>query len=486
MGSEYGSLHIFFFPLMAHGHTIPMVDMAKLFAAKGVRATIITTPLNALTLSKAIEKIKSLESKDIHIQTIKFPSIELGLPEECEHLDSIPSGDYMPSFLRATQFLQEPFEQLLLQQRPNCVVADAFFPWVTDSTAKFGIPRLVFHGISLFSSCATVIMSLYQPYNNTSDDSELFVIPNLPGEIKMTRLQVQDFVMKDDLDFNRFWKEIKESEVNCYGVVVNSFYELEKVYADCYNKVLGRRQWCIGPLSLCKRNMEEITYRGKEVCIDEHECLKWLDKKEVNSVVYVSFGSMVDLPNSQLLEIASGLEVSKQQFIWVVGKRKEEGEEWLPEGFEKRIEGRGLIIRGWAPQVLILEHEAIGAFVTHCGWNSTLEGVTAGVPMVTWPVGAEQFYNEKLVTEVLKIGVSVGVKKWSHFGEDGIKWDTVEKAVKLVMVDEEGKEMRNKAKVLAHMARQAVEEGGSSYSNLNALIQELSSLFHKCFFEYKD
>ncbi|XP_042957819.1 UDP-glucose flavonoid 3-O-glucosyltransferase 7-like [Carya illinoinensis] len=114
------------------------------------------------------------------------------------------------------------------------------------------------------------------------------------------------------------------------------------------------------------------------------------------------------------MEIAMGLEASGQQFIWVVKKDKneKEDEDWLPMGFEKRMEGKGLIIRGLAPQVLILDHEAVGGFVTHCGWNSTLEGVTAGLPMVTWPLFSEQFVNEKLVTEVLKIGVPVGAQQY--------------------------------------------------------------------------
>ncbi|KAG5051396.1 hypothetical protein JHK87_003594 [Glycine soja] len=463
---------------MAHGHMIPLVDMAKLFAAKGVRTTIITTPLNAPIISKTIEQTKTHQSKEINIQTIKFPNVGVGLPEGCEHSDSVLSTDLFPIFLKATTLMQEPFEQLLLHQRPNCVVADWFFPWTTDSAAKFGIPRLVFHGISFFSLCATKIMSLYKPYNNTCSDSELFVIPNFPGEIKMTRLQVGNFHTKDNVGHNSFWNEAEESEERSYGVVVNSFYELEKDYADHYRNVHGRKAWHIGPLSLCNRNKEEKIYRGKEASIDEHECLKWLDTQTTNSVVYVCFGSAVKFSDSQLLEIAMGLEASGQQFIWVVRKSiQEKGEKWLPEGFEKRMEGKGLIIRGWAPQVLILEHEAIGAFVTHCGWNSTLEAVSAGVPMITWPVGAEQFFNEKLVTEVLKIGVPVGVKKWSYSGVDCCaKWDVVEKAVKMVFAKEELEGMRKRAKVLAQMARRAVEEGGSSDSNLDVLIQELGTL----------
>ncbi|MCH91722.1 scopoletin glucosyltransferase-like [Trifolium medium] len=137
------------------------------------------------------------------------------------------------------------------------------------------------------------------------------------------------------------------------------------------------------------------------------------------------------------------------------------------------MKGKGLIIRGWSPQRLILEHKAIGAFVTHCGWNSTIEAMTVGVPMITWPVGAEQFYNEKLVTDVLKIGVAVGVKKWVGVVGDSVQCGAVEKAVKRVMEGEEAEEMRKKVKVLAQMAKKAVEEGGSSSSQLNAFIEEL-------------
>lgn len=145
-------------------------------------------------------------------------------------------------------------------------------------------------------------------------------------------------------------------------------------------------------------------------------------------------------------------------------------EEWLPEGFEERIKGRGLIICGWAPQVLILDHPAIGGFLTHCGWNSLLEGVASGLPMVTWPLGAEQFYNEKLVTQALKTGVSVGVTRMSKDGGDLISREKVEKAVREVMV---GEEMRKHAKELAEMAKDAVKEGGSSDIELDRLMEEL-------------
>ncbi|KAK4258766.1 hypothetical protein QN277_005177 [Acacia crassicarpa] len=473
MGSENPPLHIFLFPFIAHGHIIPTIDMAKLFADRGVQATIITTPLNSPIISKSLQSFNTL----IQIKTIEFPCVQVGFPQGFENMNSIPSPDLIPKFFEATALLQEPLEQILQQSVPDCLIADMFFPWATDSAAKFGIPAILFHGTGFFSLCASECLRLHRPYDHVSSDSETFVIPNLPGEITMTRSQVPDFLKyNEDTIISRLLIASKEAELTSYGVIVNSFYELEKDYADHYRNFLGRKAWHIGPLTLFNTKIEKKTE------VQEHDCLKWLDTKKPKSVVYVCFGSTTSFPEYQLREIAMGLEASGQQFIWIVRKPKkdehyrEEEQEWLPRGFEKRMEGKGLIIRGWAPQVKILENRAIGAFVTHCGWNSTLESMSEGVPMVTWPVFAEQFYNEKLVTEVLKIGVRVGATKWMRMmgDRDCINWEAIEKAVNRVMEGEEAEEMRNRAKVLALKAGKAVEKGGSSYSDLNSLIQDLS------------
>ncbi|KAJ6347174.1 hypothetical protein OIU76_003799 [Salix suchowensis] len=479
MGSLGRQLHIFFFPFLAHGHMIPSVDMAKLFASRGVKTTIITTPLNVPFFSKTIQKTKD-SGFDIDIQTIEFPAAEAGLPEGCENTDAFITNEMTKKLIVATTLLQEPFEKVLQERHPDCVVADMFFPWATDAAAKFGIPRLVFHGISNFALCAGECVRLYEPHKQVSSDSEPFVVPNLPGDIiKLTRKQLPASVREDvENDFTKLVKASKESELRSFGVVVNSFYELEPAYADHYRKVLGRRAWNVGPVSLCNRDIEDKSGRGKEASIDHHECLKWLDSKKLNSVVYICFGSLTNFTASQLKEIATGLEASGLQFIWVVRRNKnseEDKEDWLPEGFEERMEGKGLIIRGWAPQVLILDHEATGAFVTHCGWNSTLEGITAGKPMITWPLFGEQFYNEKLVIDVLKTGVAVGAKEWAGMHGDHVtlKSEAIEKAINRIMVGVEADEKRSRARKLGETARKAVEKGGSSFSDVNSLIEEL-------------
>ncbi|XP_065869453.1 scopoletin glucosyltransferase-like isoform X2 [Euphorbia lathyris] len=443
MGSESEKPHIVLFPFMAHGHMIPMVDIAKLFASRNLKTTILTTPLNEPLVSRQIQKTPNSDS-NINLHILKFPIFEAGLPEGCENVDFISSKnlgwEILSKFLLATPLFKDPLEEVLREINPDCLVADWIFPWATDSASKF--------------------------------DSEPFVVPSLPGDMKLSRNKLLKPELRESEtdEIRKLYEASIESELKSFGVVVNSFFELEPVYAEHYRNVLGRRAWSIGPVSLCNRDVEEQARRGNKSLIDEHECSKWLDSMKPDSVVYLCFGSTTNFKATQLKEIAIGLEASRKDFIWVVRTsiNLEDDEDWLPEGFEERMEGKGLIIRGWAPQVVILEHEAIGGFVTHCGWNSTLEGIVAGLPMVTWPIGSEQFFNEKFVTEVLKIGVSIGVHDHSI-----IKSEYVEKAINQIM---EGEEMRRKAHELGQIARMAVEEGGSSYSDLNVLIDELVKL----------
>ncbi|KDP24996.1 hypothetical protein JCGZ_23979 [Jatropha curcas] len=382
-------------------------------------------------------------------------------------------------FFDALALLQEPLEKAIKELHPHAIVAYLFFPWTTDLASKYAIPRLIFYGTSFISMCCVESIVINQPHKKVFSDTEAFVLPGLPDPVKFTKSQIPDTLSEEQPNFfTRSLSYAREVEKRSLGIIVNSFYELEPAYADYYRNVLGKKAWHIGPVSLCNRNLEEKARRGDISGVSEHDCIKWLDLKKPNSVIYVCFGTVTKFSQSQLQEIAIGLENSGQDFIWVVRKEKneEEGEEkWLPDGYEKRIEGKGLIIRGFAPQVLILDHEAVGGFVTHCGWNSALEGISAGLPMVTWPIFADQFFNEKLITSILKIGVGVGAQKWVRLVGDYIMCEKLEKAVKEIMVGEKAEEIRNRAKKIGEMARKAVEDGGSSYNDLSDLIPELKS-----------
>ncbi|KAK9696842.1 hypothetical protein RND81_08G000600 [Saponaria officinalis] len=473
-------VHVAFFPFMTPGHSIPMLDLVRLFIARGVKTTVFTTPLNAPNISKYLNIIQDSSSNKNTIYVTPFPSKEAGLPEGVESQDSTTSPEMTLKFFVAMELLQDPLDVFLKETKPHCLVADNFFPYATDIASKYGIPRFVFQFTGFFPMSVMMALNRFHPQNSVSSDDDPFLVPSLPHDIKLTKSQLQrEYEGSDGIDtaLSRLCNGAGRALFTSYGVIFNSFYQLEPDYVDYYTNTMGKRSrvWHVGPVSLCnRRHVEGKSGRGRSASISEHLCLEWLNAKEPNSVIYVCFGSLTCFSNEQLKEIATALERCEEYFIWVLKGGKDNEQEWLPQGFEERVEGKGLIIRGWAPQVLILDHEAIGGFVTHCGWNSTLESISAGVPMVTWPIYAEQFYNEKLVTDVLKVGVKVGSMKWSETtGATHLKHEEIEKALKQIMVGEEVLEMRKRASKLKEMAYNAVEEGGSSYSHLTSLIDDL-------------
>ncbi|RZC54952.1 hypothetical protein C5167_013794 [Papaver somniferum] len=481
--SAHRPLEIFFIPFVAPGHMIPMIDLARAFATRqGVRVHIIITTHNALLFKSSIDQDVNSSNADIQLHILKFPSSQVGLPEGIENFNSITSPDMYSKVYQGISILQQPMEKLLHQNNPDCIISDMYYPWTNDLANQLGCPRLVFRVNSFFSLSVMESIRRYRPHDTVSSDSETFQVPGLPYHhcIEMIRSQLPDYV-RTRTPYGDLMDTFIESEMRSYGVIVNSFYELESPYADHFRNVMGMKAWQVGPVSLCiKREVKDADDEQKK----QHKCMSWLDSMEPNSVVYVSFGSMARFQKTQLIEIASALETCGYPFIWVVREPKEEGKNqgWLLGEFERRMNKKGIIIRDWAPQVTILAHPAIGGFVTHCGWNSVLESVAEGVPMITWPLFAEQFYNEKLVIEVLKIGVRVGVYEWEHLMEEGkiiVGRKKIEKAVKMLMDGgDEADEMKKRARQMSEKAKRAGEEGGSSCTNLIDLVEELKVVRH--------
>lgn len=466
---------------MAQGHMIPMIDIARLLAQRGVTATIVTTPHNANRFRAIVTR--AMESGlPIRLLELRFPCEEAGLPEGCDNLDLLPSMDWVQKFFVATAMLQQPLEKELgeMEPKPSCIISDMGFPWTTELASKFHIPRIIFHGTCCFSLLCSHNLKVFNVLDNVKSDSEPFVVPGLPDTIELTKAQLPGYKPNKSSKLKDVSDQIREAEKAAYGVVVNTFEELEMEYVKEFKKMKGGKVWCIGPVSLCNKEVSDKAERGKKPSIDENHCLDWLNSRDPGSVVYVCLGSLLRLTASQMIEIGLGLEESNRPFIWVVKEASGELEKWiLEEGFGERTKERGLLIRGWAPQVLILSHPAIGAFFTHCGWNSTMEGVCAGVPMMTWPMFAEQFCNEKLVVKVLGIAVSVGVKVPMNWGEEEkvgvlVKKDIVKEGIDdLLDGGEEGEMRRERARKFGGMAKKAIEEGGSSHLNLTLLIQEI-------------
>ncbi|KAG7569418.1 UDP-glucuronosyl/UDP-glucosyltransferase [Arabidopsis thaliana x Arabidopsis arenosa] len=480
------SLHFVLFPFMAQGHMIPMIDIARLLAQRGVTITIVTTPQNAArfknVLSRAIES-----GLPINLVHVKFPYQEAGLQEGQENIDSLDSKELMVPFIKAVNMLEEPVTKLMeeIKPKPSCLISDWCLPYTSIIAKKFNIPKIVFHGMGCFCLlCMHVLRQNLEILENVKSDKEYLLVPCFPDKVEFTKPQLPVKANASG-DWKEIMDEMVKAEYTSYGVVVNTFEELEPAYVKDYKEARAGKVWSIGPVSLCNKVGADKAERGNKAAIDQDECLKWLDSKEEGSVLYVCLGSICNLPLAQLKELGLGLEESQRPFIWVIRgwEKYNELSEWMLEsGFEERIKERGLLIRGWAPQVLILSHPSVGGFLTHCGWNSTLEGITSGIPLLTWPLFADQFCNEKLVVQVLKAGVRAGVEQPMQSGEEEkigvlVGKEGVKKAVEELMGNsDDAKERRRRAKELGELAHKAVEEGGSSHSNITFLLQDIMQL----------
>ncbi|KAG5095463.1 hypothetical protein JHK84_051051 [Glycine max] len=435
-------------PYPTPGHLLPMVDTARLFAKHGVSVTILTTPAIASTFQKAIDSDFNC-GYHIRTQVVPFPSAQVGLIDGLENMKDATSLEMLIKIDYGLSTLQDEIELRFQDLQPDCIVTDMMYPWTVESAEKLGIPRIFFYSSSYFSNCASHFIRKHRPQESLVSDSHKFTIP----------------------------------ESRSYGALYNSFHELESEYEQLHKNTLGIKSWNIGPVSawVNKDDGEKANRGHKEDLAEEPELLNWLNSKQNESVLYVSFGSLTRLPHAQLVELAHGLEHSGHSFIWVIRKKDENGDSFLQEFEQKMKESKnGYIIWNWAPQLLILDHPAIGGIVTHCGWNSILESVSAGLPMITWPMFAEQFFNEKLLVDVLKIGVPVGAKEnklWASMGKEEVMGrEEIAKAVVQFMAKEESREVRKRARELGDASKKSIEKGGSSYHNLMQLLDELISL----------
>ncbi|KAH7520222.1 hypothetical protein FEM48_Zijuj08G0121400 [Ziziphus jujuba var. spinosa] len=232
------------------GHMIPMVEEARLFAKHGVDVTVIITQANAALIHNNIDRDFRAGHR-IRTHAIRFPSAEVGLPEGIESLSTITSMEMMGSIRQALKILQQTIEQLLYDGRPDCIVADMFYPWTLEVANKLGIPRLAFRGCSYFSLCAEYYVRVCEPHKHCSVDSNYDVVSlrGLPHKIDMLMSQLPDWSRKVT-DFTDFMEVMTGAEEKSYGMLMNSFSELESDYEEYFKTTMGLRAWSVGPISL--------------------------------------------------------------------------------------------------------------------------------------------------------------------------------------------------------------------------------------------
>ena len=259
-----------------------------------------------------------------------------------------------------------------------------------------------------------------------------------------------------------FIMDVMENATRASGLILNTFDALEQ---DVLDPLLSMFPpiCTIGPLSLLLNQIPDDNSIGSNLWREEPECLKWLDSQQPSSVVYVNFGSITVMTPEQLVEFAWGLANTGQPFLWILRPDLVVGDSAiLPPEFVTEAKQRGLMA-SWCPQEKVLNHPSVGGFLTHCGWNSTIESICAGVPMVCWPFFAEQQTNCRYCTE-WGIGMEI---------DNNVERGEVEKLVREMMEGEKGKSMKKAAMEWRTKAEEATDPCGTSYLNLDKLVDIL-------------
>ncbi|KAK9757614.1 hypothetical protein RND81_01G174000 [Saponaria officinalis] len=288
----------------------------------------------------------------------------------------------------------------------------------------------------------------------------------------MTLKYIPSFIRttnKDDLMLNYLMLLAQTVTTSSAPIIFNSFDGLEQDVLHDVSKLISGPFYTIGPLQL---QLQKISSQhavqkslGSNLWKEDSECLNWLDSKNPRSVVYVSFGSITTMTNENLVEFAWALANSTHFFLWVLRPDLVTGEtSIIPPEFVSETKDRGLIT-SWCDQETVLRHPSVGGFLTHCGWNSTLDAVCGGVPVLCWPFFGEQPTNCWFCCRKWGIGMEI---------ESEVKRVKVEMQVREIMDGKKGKEMARNAKKWMNLAEEAVNSScGSSNLNLELLINDV-------------
>ncbi|XP_061368573.1 UDP-glycosyltransferase 74G1-like [Gastrolobium bilobum] len=441
----------------AQGHINPMLQFSKILQHEGVRVTLVT----ASSFCKNMQNIPS----SIALETISDGFDNGGFAE---------AGCYKAYLERFWQVGPETLAELLEKldrssDHVDCVIYNSFMPWALEVARRFGIIGAVFLTQNL--SVNSIYYHVQQGMLRVPlTENEI----NLPALPKLQLGDLPSFFLFTDED-NRALFDYAVGQFSNIDkadwILCNAFYEMEKEVADWTMKIWSKFR-TIGPsipsMFLDKRLKDDQDYGVAQ--FKSEECMKWLDDKPKWSVVYVSFGSMAELDEEQIEELAFGLRDSGSYFLWVVRASEETK---LPKDFEKKSE-KGLIVT-WCSQLKVLAHEAVGCFVTHCGWNSTLEALSLGVPMVTMPNWSDQSTNAKQIVDVWKTGIRASVDE-----KRIVRQEVLKHCISEIMESERGKELKSNAMQWKTLAAGAVGKDGSSQKNVEEFVNSLFHLLPTC------
>ncbi|KAI4365457.1 hypothetical protein MLD38_021442 [Melastoma candidum] len=391
------------------------------------------------------------------------------------------NGNYESYMIESAERGSRALREMILARSDKgegfaCIFYTTVVPWVGHVTRSLGV-----RSVLLWAQPATVFDVYYYFFSGRKDEimnvgrgqSKEMLLPGLPP---LTSQDVPSFFTPGEK--HTFGLKIMESHLENIMleenpvVAVNTFDELEP---DPLRAIEGVKLVAVGPLlpsAFTGGGDPSDKSFGGDLFESSRDYVCWLNTKEHGTVIYAAFGSLSTLSIPQMREVAKGLLGSGRPFLWVVrleGKGVEGGGEGSVSFMEDmELEGKGMIVP-WCSQLEVLSHPSVGCFLTHCGWNSTIEGLTCGVPMVAFPQWSDQQTNTKLVVDVWKVGVRLQMKEPGTVDADNIK-DCLE----TILGDGEKREViRRNAKKWKSLTREATQEGGSSDKNLWNLLQEL-------------
>ncbi|XP_076890696.1 hydroquinone glucosyltransferase-like [Bidens hawaiensis] len=466
--------HIAIVPSPGMGHLIPLVEFAKrLKNNHNISSTFIIPNDGPLSISQRA----FLDSLPTGLAHVVLPPV---------NFDDLPDAQMETRIslvvTRSLDSLREAFKSLVAETNTVALFIDLFGTDAFDVAIEFGVSPYVFYP----STAMALSLFLHLPKLDQMVSCEFRDLPEpvqIPGCIPVRGQDLLDPVQDRKNDAYKWVLYNAKRYKMAKGIAVNSFHELEGgALKALLDEEPGKpRVYPVGPLIQIGLGSGSGSGSGSDV--DGSECLKWLDGQPCGSVLYISFGSGGTLSFDQLNELAMGLELSKQRFIWVVRSPSdkpnatyfnshghEDPLEYLPKGFLERTKGTGFVVPSWAPQAQILSHSSTGGFLTHCGWNSILETVVQGVPIIAWPLYAEQKMNAVSLTEGIKVALRPKADENGLVGRVEIA-----RVVKGLLEGEEGKPIRSRIRELKEAAANVLSKDGSSTKALDQLASKLKT-----------
>ncbi|XP_059643427.1 UDP-glycosyltransferase 83A1-like [Cornus florida] len=445
-----GNPHVLAIPYPAQGHVIPLMELAQCLVKHGFRVTFVNTEFNHKRVMNALSEKNNIGDQ-IHLVSIP-DGIELS--EDRNDLGKLSEAIF--------QVMPGKLEELIENingsdnDKITCIISDESMGWALEVAEKMGIKGAVFWPAA--AALLALIFRIPKLINDGIVDNDGTPTKNqiINLSTTMPAMSTENFVWACIGDFTaqkivfELMKKTIEVAERANWLICNSTFELEPAAFTLFPKFLP-----IGPL-LSSNNLRKS---AGNFWPEDSTCLKWLDKQPANSVIYVAFGSFTVFDQSQFQELALGLELTNRPFLWVVRPDlTDKTNDAYPEGFKDRVATRGRMV-GWAPQQRVLNHPSIACFLSHCGWNSTMEGVSNGIPFLCWPYFADQFLNQTYICDVWMVGLSFNRDQSGIITKEEIK----EKVDQLLG----NKKFKTRSLELKEKAIDSVKEGGCSPKNLN-------------------